>query len=821
MHKSFLFFILFLFFNVSNASESVVDVKVDTSNNVSEIKFSTKEELKFAIFSRDNKLWFVIDKAVKLNFEDNIESSLLQSFQSFDTKNNYTAGYFIIQNHHDTEISLTKNDGVWLIKITPYDSALLPSELGARRMTKTIAHNRNAVQITTHAAAKNIISFIDPELGDELLIVPEELPTRTKKSSFVDFEILESLSGIAISKQNDSLEVVLQGDAIEIFSKTYLNISNAKIEKANKTGFFEDFIKDDNDAILDIRSYNIHPKEFNRTLNAITQSINNNYDASLKGEEFLSLSIFFLANQWYLESKGVLEVVHYYSNIIDNSYQMKLISAVIYFMANDFYIANEIMQSIDLNSVELKNRAEVRFWQNICTIAYSQMSQEKVDSDLIGVLIKRSIKSIIDSNNNFLKQYEDHIFLKICFKVAEVSLKLNNIDNLKPLIKVLSLKDLNDNDADLLRYYYGKALVYDGNNKEAINQFKNCSSNTLNQRVHAYCQFEELNLQFQEKEINIIEYINALQKLSVSWRGDDLEIQVLETLAKTYYEASEMQDAIRIWKMISLNYPNSLSSFAAATKAGKAFLQYFKTTDDSKLAKLAFFYEFQDLIPLGDDGDDIIIQTASYMLDLDLIDQATRVMEYQVKNRLFGIRREKTLNELIKVFCSVDNWNMAEKTVESFTQLPFNMTNPIIVERKYLYINAVIEIGEYYDAIAMLYGDNSLEADELRAKAFFKLENWEEFSDNSEPYLYSIRNNKDHHLTEDDYSKILRQSIAYFSNNQMSLLTNLFLDFKPKFKKGSRSGERVKLFYRIAEELKTSQGSKESLKNLIQQLAAI
>ena len=83
----------------------------------------------------------------------------------------------------------------------------------------------------------------------------------------------------------------------------------------------------------------------------------------------------------------------------------------------------------------------------------------KVDSDLIGVLIKRSIKSIIDSNNNFLKQYEDHIFLKICFKVAEVSLKLNNIDNHKPLIKVLSLKDLNDNDADLLRYYYGKELV--------------------------------------------------------------------------------------------------------------------------------------------------------------------------------------------------------------------------------------------------------------------------------------------------------------------------------------------------------------------------
>ena len=81
-----------------------------------------------------------------------------------------------------------------------------------------------------------------------------------------------------------------------------------------------------------------------------------------------------------------------------------------------------------------------------------------------------------------------------------------------------------------------------------------------------------MNLQFQEKEINILNILTLLQKLSVSWRGDDLEIQVLETLAKTYYEASEMQDAIRIWKMISLNYPNSLSSFAAAKqKLVKAF----------------------------------------------------------------------------------------------------------------------------------------------------------------------------------------------------------------------------------------------------------
>ncbi len=803
-----------------------IRLKVDEINGTNEIKIVSGAKQNVAIFLRGNRLWFVFDKFFKLNINDDSEreTSILKGFRQLEADKNSTIAYIEVVNHSDFEFTTYKTDDDLVVRIAPYDNSILSSEIASpREILKSIETSGNKVDVQLFTKTRNIITFTDPFLGEKLFVIPENECVRNNNHNFVDFNVLASLTGVVIETLNDSVVLNLHNKWLQISSKSYLNISNfAEYNKAQMS--FERLFKDDNDTILDLRSYKVSKGDFNRRLNDIYSVITNSYDYTLKGDNYMNLAIFFLANQWYVEAKGTLELVKKYSDVIERDYQARLIIGVIYFLCGDINESYDMLNSINLNNVDLKQRSEIRFWVGLSEVAYRLQNKETKDVEYLDYLTKRLIKRIVNNKKGFISRYNSDIFNHVAFKLIEYSSHLKRYDVMSGAISVMSTKKLEGKDQRLLNYYTGKLFLEEEDVKSATAKFRACADDPADRYVYSRCNFELANLMRKTSQINQIKYINSLQSISTTWRGDAFEVDVLEKLAETYYEMQDIPNAIRVWKIISNAYPQSYSGFLAVTKASKSFINYFKTSNDSKLAKLSFFYEFKDLIPLGDEGDEIILQTASYMVDLDLLDQAVKVMEYQVKNRLFGIVREKVVNELINIYCSMKNWSAAEKLVDDETEFPFNMTNPILAERKYLYANAIIDGGQYFDGVALLYGDGSRKADELRSKAFFALNEWDNFNDNSEPYLYSIRYDKNFSLSDDDTKKILKQNISYFNGKQMRLFNNLFLDFKPRLKKGEKNSERNKLFYQIANDLNSgdftsNEQKQENVKSLIKQIA--
>lgn len=815
-------------FQISNVFglDDQIRIKVDEVNSTNEVKIVSGAKQNAAIFLRGNKLWFVFDKFFKLSINDDSEreTSILKSFKQLEVNKNSTIAYIEVVNPDDFEFTTYKTEEDLVVRIAPYDNSILSSEIASpRKIIKNIATSGNKVDIELFTKSRKIITFTDPFSGEKLFVIPENESIRNNNHTFVDFNILESLAGVVIETLNDSVTLNLRNKWLQISSKTYLNISN--FTDYNKSQMsFERLFKDDNDTILDLRSYRVAKGDFNRRLNDIYSVITNSYDYTLKGDNYMNLAIFFLANQWYVEAKGTLELVKKYSDVIERDYQARLIIGVIYFLCGDINESYDILNSINLNEVELKQRSEVRFWVGLSEIAYRLQNKETKDVEHLDYLMKRLLKKVINNKKGFISKYNNEIFNHVAFKLMEYADYIERYDVMSSTISAMSAKKLEGKDLRLLNYYTGKLFSEEDDIKSAIPKFKACADDPTDRYTYSRCNFELANLMRKTSQVNQIKYINVLQGISTTWRGDHFEVDVLERLAETYYEMQDIPNAIRIWKIISNAYPQSYSGFLAVTKASKSFINYFKTSNDSKLSKLAFFYEFKDLIPLGDEGDEIILQTASYMVDLDLLDQAVKVMEYQVKNRLFGIVREKVVNQLIKIYCSMKNWSAAERLVDEVTEFPFNMTNPILAERKYLYTNAIIDGGQYFDGVALLYGDNSHKADELRSKAFFELKEWDNFNDNSEPYLYSIRYDKNFNLSDDDTKKILKQNISYFNTKQMKLFKNLFLDFKSKLKKGEKNSERNKLFYQIANDLESgdftsNKQKQDNVRNLIKQIA--
>ncbi len=838
MRKQHFLLLLFLYLlsiecSFSKTFADVIKVDIEVLNGADEIKFSSKAPLNASIFLRDNKLWFVFDKLANLTLSsiDYNKTDILKNFQQLKTEGNVTIAYIEIKNPADFEITSRKQQENWIVRIAPYENTVLASEIPLKRnITKQFVEMSNTVNIELYSKKSQIISFTDPFFGDTITTIPESIASKNSQYKFIDFTIIESFAGIVVKPLNDSIKFNLNDKSLLISSSSYLNISTDKSVGGLSTQLLFDGLNISNsNVILDLKPYKVIPGNFNRNINAINREINNSYDNEIKGDNFLNLVMFFLANKWYVEAKSIIELVYRNSDIIARDYRVRLVIAVIYLMCDDINEAYDMINSIDLNYVPMQKKSEVRFWQNFCEIAYKVQSKEYSKEGYLNSTFKRVTNKIKKHKKNFLSKYSEDIFRFICFKTMDFGMKINNNNEAQEVADALAINELQDKDLRLLNYYYGKIFAALGDEKSASAKFSDCASNISDQYTYSHCRFELIKLMHKNLEISQIQYINELQGLSTIWRGDNFEKDVLETLANTYYNMQDIPNAMRVWQTISNSYSQFYDGFLSVTKASKIFIDYLKTSNDSSLSKLAFFYEFKDLIPLGYEGDEVILQTTLYMIDLNLLDQAVKVMEYQIKNRLIGFIKEKIINDLVMVYENMNDWEMSEKLIDQFTDFPFNTTNPIIAERKYLYIKSIIGSGQYMDAIALLYGDNSEQADELRSTAFFNLKNWSEFNDNSEPYLYSIRYNKNRVLTKEDSEKLLKQSIAYFNNNQMDLLQNMFLDFKPKFhkfQKGQKNAERNKLFYQIANELQSpnfasNKAKNESVKNLIKQLVEV
>ena len=807
---------LFLYKTSVTAQDDFVNINFESVNTINEIKFISKTPMNAAIFLKQNKLWFAIDKRIDINRLDWRQVEMIKDVSIVEQKGQYVIGFFEITDPSSYEISSCRKKDKLIISIVPFDNSVLSDELPIKRkITKNLGIKDNSIDIAINSSKKDIVKFIDPFTGEELLIIPELISARTESKAFVDFAIIDSLSGLVIKNFNDSLRVTIQDNYLKISSTTYLNIGSSQMFTDNSLK--STTLKFDNnaDVILDLTNYNSKPGDFQRLLSKNYSMINNACDSSIKGEAFLNLSLFFLANKWYSESESILELVNRNSDIIANHYEIMLFVAATYFMSDSFDNANNIISAIDLKNVPIEHRSEISLWQSICRLMINDNLLS--DKETTTLNLSKTLNKLLDYKTNFLKYYNSDIFNKICFKVAEIAIKIERFDILRGVLMPLSKSKLDIQDKKRLDYLRGKLLAYN-NNDQAIVKFTNCMKDASDRYFYSKCKFEALNIMYNLGKITKIDYINNLQGLSTVWRGDDFEFQVLDRLANVYQETNNSADTIRTWKIIANNYPGSYNALISTTKAGQAFIDYFNTSNASKLERLGFFYEFQDFIPLGDEGDEIIMQTASYMLDLDIVEHAIKIIEYQIKNRLIGISRENVINDLINIYLNINKSDLAEKTVESFSRIPLNIEHPIIAERRYLYIQALINSNQIQDAIAMLYGDIHPKADELRAKAFFKLEDWELFNDNSEPYLYSIRYDKNSNLSDNDYVKILKQNISYFTSNQMQLMNDLYLDMKPRFKKGQKNAERNRLFYHIANELNDGTEMTSSKKSRIQNL---
>lgn len=127
-----------------------------------------------------------------------------------------------------------------------------------------------------------------------------------------------------------------------------------------------------------------------------------------------------------------------------------------------------------------------------------------------------------------------------------------------------------------------------------------------------------------------------LTDLWFDWRGDDLEREVLETLADLYDKANQPREALEYWQTLVRAYPHAPDLNGITERMTEAFLRVFDPENPKiydTLSYIGLYYDFSELVPNDARGDIVQEQIARLLTQANLWKRAVPILEQQLDHR--------------------------------------------------------------------------------------------------------------------------------------------------------------------------------------------
>lgn len=750
------------------------------------IKVPLKEGARLATFIRGSRLWIVFDEYKQFDCKGieqgnsllNRNNYWIKSFnqQITDTPNSYLIFELYDLPNKTPFISINNDNGNWVFEIGEQDLQSV-QKINIISDAKAFPAPRVEVDIDEEIDGVN---FIDPYVGDSILIIPVKTLRKAipKEHNFVEFNILSTIQGAVVQKISDSVAYSINGDKLYIISDD-TTLSSPVVKSLPKIYTFnieDKFLEntDNSKSILDFTPFKDKDKskDFNYEIYKMMHSLFN-MSKEDKAIAHKNLALFYIANGFYREASIMLKMIKDFSYDYYYSYKIRFIEAIAYFLNEKYIEALKTISVINTANIPINHREEIRFWQSIISAAAG---------DEVSYTLNNSVGSTFsDKKNNFLSGYTPDILIQLAIVAINDRIINKQFKIADQIIKSsLRIKGASNLLKNRLDYVIAKYYLSQNQFKAATTYLDRCISDIDDKLNRTLCKFEKLKFQINTKQIIPNQAMNDLEELSYIWRGDQIEINILEYLGNLYQENKEPIKALNTWNKIIKYYPNTHNAISVQKSMSDTFIEFFMTNQDQQLSPLnvlSIFYKYKDLVPIGPIGDKIIGKFIDNLTHLDLLDRAAAILNFQILNRLTGLDREEAINKLAKINIKNLKPDQALQVID-LGDKDFPLV-PAIIERKYIKAEALYLTHHYNRAIELLQNDYSQKADDIKTEIYWDLGNWAEFNNHSEPYLYSIINSKEQ-LTEDQIKRVLRQAVSYIMLNRKDLLAELYENFKDR-----------------------------------------
>jgi tetratricopeptide (TPR) repeat protein len=603
--------------------------------------------------------------------------------------------------------------------------------------------------------------FADPDVGDTLFVVTAKPPARgfIKRQDFVELSLLESIHGVAIRPNSDEVTADVGPDKIVLGKPGGLTLSPADSGAERAPTAVR--------PIFDLGEWRENQDgSFNERADALVEAAGAAVTAG--AEQRMSAQVdlarFYMARRMYPEAVGVLNLA-----LADAKAGSEDPAALIVHALANILMGRPERGLKDLASPVIGSNYDSQLWKAMASsrqgkwadarekFKSSEFSVTSLPIDLQRIVIVDAMRASVE-----VRDYPG---------AAKRASELEVIGPLPEQVAAVAV----------LRGRLAEGL---GHDKDALDEYKRAIAST-DRHAATEAKLLEIALKQKRDEIGQEDTLRELETLAITWRGDALEVQALEMLARIYADSGRFAESFGAVRIANLLAPNLEVARQGQDAASALFAQLFlgpKGDDLPAIDALGMFYEYRDLTPIGRRGDEMIRRLADRLVAVDLLDQAAELLQYQVDKRLEGAARAQVAARLAMVYLTNHKPERAIDALRS-TRIA-DLSGELRQQRLLLEARAQSDVGRHDLALDIISNINGREAIRLRSDIYWAARQWRESAEQIELY-YADRWRDFRPPNASEKSDIIRAVVGYALAEDVIGLTRFREKYLPLMSSGA------------------------------------
>ena len=550
--------------------------------------------------------------------------------------------------------------------------------------------------------------LVDPDAGDMLIVITAGPPGRgfVRRQDFVEFSLLESIHGVVIQPNSDDVTAEIASDKITLSRPGGLTLSSAEVGAERSATAVR--------PIFDVNEWRRNQQEdFIKRLDVLVTA-SARAVAEHRAPARLDLARLYMSRGMYPEAKGVLDLT-----LGEAKPGQEDFSALIMHSVASTLMGRPEQGLKDLASPAIGTNYDSQLWKALALARQGKWADAREKF--------KNVEFAVTSLPLELQRAVLTEAMRAAIEVKDYSgaaSRGNDLDvigippDLKPAIAVL-------------RGRLAEAL---GREKDALAEYKT-AARSADRASAMEARLLDIALRQKRDEIGQEDALRDLETLSVTWRGDGLEVKALSMMARIYSEIGRYGASLGAARTATRLQPNSDISRAAQDDAAALFAQLFlspKGDDMPPVDALALFYEYSELTPIGRRGDEMIRRLADRLVAVDLLDQASELLQYQVDHRLEGAARAQVAARLAMVYLMNRKPDRAIGALRT-TRIA-DLAGELRQQRLLLEARAQSDIGRRDLGLDIISNIAGREAIRLRSDIYWAARRWRESSEQIELY---------------------------------------------------------------------------------------
>jgi tetratricopeptide (TPR) repeat protein len=679
--------------------------------------FPFAEKTPAAVFQRADTLWLVFDTAAPIDV-DPLNNDPSQTIRSADISREGDAQVVRLRLERPRLASVDAEEGGWSVSLGD--------------AMQNVTAGRTSLSIPFEKPHK-AHWLADPDIGDKLLVVTGLGPSRglLRSQDFVDLRAIASAHGIAVQPYADDVQAELSVDKVLLARPGGLTLSEADPPKTQRVARALTF---DTSAWSVNRSADYIPRQF-ELIRAAAQS-----SFVQRTAHRVDLARFYFSRQMFAEAKSVLDTAIADERPTAANPTPLVLRAIANIMLGRFDAALK-----DLNDPAVGNQNDAQIWRALVAsrqgrwaeareaFRYVEAALGSLPLELQQVALRDALRASIEVGDfdGAAKRLND-------FQVIGVS------PDIEPFVTVLT----------------GRLAEASGRAHDALAAYRTAAASEQRPAAAA-AKLRELSLRYAMGDIKKDELINELEMLTTSWRGDETEVEALLKLARLYTGESRYRDAFTVMRVSMRAHPTSDVTRTMQDEASKTFDNLFLSGKGDALPAieaLSLFYDYRELTPIGRRGDEMIRKLAERLVTVDLLDQASELLQYQVDNRLQGVARAQVATRLAVIYLLNHKPDRAQGVLRATRTA--DLANEIRIPRLLIEARALSDSGRHDFALEVVAGIEGRESLRLRSDIYWAARRWQQAAEHIE-LLYGDRWKSFEPLSDAERPDILRAGVAY------------------------------------------------------------